>query len=1726
MTAADRVDPRQVGGQEESAYPAPAIVVGVGKFGLAVLERLGEDWQWLAESVGAPTATGPADLAADASVRNLRLLHIRSASDDGAWRGCEGHIRTLARYVGEDELTALALDMAILRSAGLIRYHEGVYQVAVPRDDGVVEALRPKAKLRPDGTDEPVDPKAVPAPGTDLDKFKRRLRFFHWHTLAPDPIHAAYALREACLKHGDLDSFLSPILDRVRHGDSPRLLMHCIARCRAYGEGRDPTPWSWFRAQLVSHRDAKPNYTVKPVGKPPADGKAADNAPETAAKAFATSEVAARSAVEARAKQKAVSRFRRALPFRRGWLTFDDLQGLLEGRADAPLTSWRHQPGSGPGAALVQCQDLQVPRVFLPRGQDELEAPLDPLGILRLDWETSGWAAGGEQSAFDAVHFLPVESSLFRLGFFDHDELSRVHEPGADETVTPFESRQREFGRLLHRGLVGLWVDMRRTRVHDADLATSTLERSDVEHTLNQSLGILSELVVEPLLRDPELASASEAGGSAPPPDRGNQLPSQPSSRLRSLRCRATSEALSPLQAVVDRLQQLGVSTGAGIGEVIDVFQDFELRVADEAQPSEEAASATAADHVSAQDLMRLRSGLREAVRQLYQFRHLMQYRNRAARRAPRLTVFLVADTREVFARVAIPVLLRELHEELVRAFTPMFRASRSGFDRTITFQPILWMPHAGGSTPADRAPHLEEAAIIESVQSARRWAESVPRERRSVSQIFINSTLTDFAVLSLPEAVRQTRDFISLQIRHDMSADERLRRWVAPASGDDLFATFTCHEIDFPAARARDYLANRFARAALRLLKQQVEGARAGTGAAAATERTGRTTTEGQAELVKAVSDLGKVTDKAASNVEQEFSRFSGNEMLERPLFELRPRLDPQVFDEKLRHDVLACWSELKAPNSGLMDQLIPRVGNKAASGVDRAIALRTALVDKQLEEASRTGGIKGVLEGIASERDVCLKTLRQREAERLTAEQACVAATKPTTGHIGPACDQIRSAVDRKPDRNPMRVGIAFWLLMSFVFGAPLCHAIAKAADAHVDPGAWDIILGLLGGVVGAINLTMPAYFLLRWHRSRREQEVSAALDLVAARASATVKRRSGSSSPQNISSVHDFFEARLRLRHALAERSDAARQHRHALLDSALAFRLEKSIRVQDYRMRQHAELLGVRLDVPKPTPEAPDHDISDLFEPRQAGPVSRLATPAKLHEVYNHRLPDEGAERQALPNFLQGVGGFNRWRTEAVLADAARVLDFGRQHFVEIVTRPVSAQDVFREQVAERLAQFVACHYANVAHGARFSGLEAFDVNGHHVAADSALVIHRDLEVVYTKFRETPKAPPSTRTMDILELPLHPNTAFMLSLVQGIRSDGIRNLRRFETLNVDEVREPDSPSRRYHPVALPHGMVEAPAPLTAFTGHDQVSKSLYAHYRKQIPSSAAPAPAPEISGLPTSGPGATGEGSGSGSNRDGGSAGGGSGSSGGGGGTPSGAGGGGGTASGSASGGGTASGSVVDFGTSVDAGTSAGGGTASGSVGDVGTMNGSASEASTSSGSASEVGTMNGSASEVGTSSGSASDVGTSSGSGGEAGTSSGSASEAGTSSGTASEAGTSSGSVGDVGGFEERHEDSAQGSLDGTASALDVPSGVGVVQASPEAGPGELTTAEQAQGFASAPAAAQPEAGHVLVDGATEDGASPEPVTEASPAAPEPSGRGRPGRKNKKDEGRS
>ncbi|HXT20814.1 MAG TPA: hypothetical protein VN923_08700, partial [Thermoanaerobaculia bacterium] len=422
-----------------SVYPAPAIVVGVGRFGLALLERLGEDWAGLKIS------------GADASIGNLRLLAVRSTAADNGWRRFEEGAVRIAGHVAGSDLPSLALDFAIVRALGLVRYRDGCYQVALPRDAGVVDVE---------------------------EEGSRRLRYFEWLRLDCDPIVAAERLRQRAQQLQEVDLFITPLVNRVRQGHSPQALLACVGRCRALFQGRDPAPWDWTATAVTT--ESGDGDLIAPA-------------------------ISARDKAEMRHATRFLSKLMPP-PFP-GW------EAWLAGAEEAPPA-------------------IRAPAPFR-REPGDLAAPLDPADLLAQEWEATGWAS--QQEGLGEAVFVPLTPHPLQLGLFDLDTRQQV----PAESLDLLRRRLRELGALLHGGLVRLWVDLQRERVGDVDgdLFEGTRQRDEASEALRQTLEVLGEIVVHPLMDAIQDVPVRDAASSAE-----RLLPDEPSRFLRGLELPARSE--------------------------------------------------------------------------------------------------------------------------------------------------------------------------------------------------------------------------------------------------------------------------------------------------------------------------------------------------------------------------------------------------------------------------------------------------------------------------------------------------------------------------------------------------------------------------------------------------------------------------------------------------------------------------------------------------------------------------------------------------------------------------------------------------------------------------------------------------------------------------------------------------------------------------------------------------------------------------------------------------------------------------------------------------------------------------------------------------------------------------------------------------------------------------------------------------------------------------------
>ncbi|MEM1203024.1 MAG: hypothetical protein AAGN66_07330 [Acidobacteriota bacterium] len=1512
---------------DNRVYPAPTVVVGLGRFGLAVLEALGEDWQGLRLS------------GSDASLDNLRLLWVHPEGDELApWRRREAPTVHIARYVDNSDMPSLALDFAILRSLGLVRFHHGCYQVAMPQDRGLIDR------------------------GGEQDSRRLvRCRFFEWLNLTPDPITSAERLKREAEDHADLDLFVTPIINRVRQGHAPGTLLSCIARCRSLAEGRDPSPWVWLREELASWRAAEgcepwciTEAEIRKLLKPD-EGYLETLAPEPLERW--------RDWLDGQWKRHskgssggAPSGDRNAPKGKRFW-DADAWARFLEGvrkEAEDGIPALDDVPGL----------DLRIPGVFGPRPEDPV-SPLEPAELLQVDWQATGWAT--EKADDDKVYYGRADVSDFRLGFFDHDTTVRAE----DGVYDRLDGRLRELSRLVHKGLVRLWVDLQRERVEENEALPLGVRAHDhIDNMLKQSLEVLGGLVVHPVIQEEEVRAAGDtnpgavmpeavapeavapedsfadaatahrvaegsvsgggapgdggtdgvgpasdaavdgdvdgAAGSAPEgdgdpsetdwtvdlPDELAKLPRRPSSRLSSLRLLQADRVDDPMSLLDQRLADLGledarrpddlrllrrVALSPGDLEERPSWDGVDMAPEPEAQidPAEgvepEDAGDGSAPPRGREFLPGLRRTLNAEVRRLLGFSFLARYRNRPTRQPPRLTVFVVGDLGEPFSRNCMRPVLRALHAELLRAFGPMFEINREGFDRALSIVPILWMPHP--SDPCDgasiRRTRIEEAAIIEGVHGVRRWVESVlPRARRRVSQIFINGRVTDTAVLSCRDSVRQTRDFVSLLCRNDIGREDWLRRAAVGPGGSDFFSSFACFEIEFPAERSREYLANRLARLCLeRIQKNGSEDGEpeCGDGPVKPPAKVARESDAVQREVGKLTEDKAKLI---RGTVQGHLAVDLGT-----PARRIQDAF-AKAFGDRLWGDIVRTWRDL-SESRGRMDELVDQLRRVLSKELGETLDQVRRYSDREIEGAAGSAGLGGAMSCLSELQTTGRAALVSAEQRRRNWEVLCSRHRRRTRSTLDEARRRVVEAAERKPDLSALQIGAVLVLAMAPVLGAAPLFAVSQLLGLHLRDGAWrylEVALGPLAPWTAVLPVMALVWVCFGFHLKQATGRVQRAIDALAGKASQIVQGRGKglTEDPDQEPSIRSFFEARLALTSALAGRRYAAKVYEQTVRDYDLAHRLGRSIEIQLHLLRLRAERLGVR---PAPEQGADHDDVRDLFGAPGAGTGHALIPPDRLIDYFErHVRAEEEGDRLPLARFLRWSGGFDGWRESACLSSSEEIMGFGRHEFDSILKRPITDQYYFAEEIGDSLCQFVETCFSNMGFGAKFLGYEGLDPDGVRIAANAALLLDAPLRKVFDDARgrgdearngglqlspalrpgrspedelmESQGVPGGRRrrrrrvnvdiqTLDIEEHPVRPNAAYMVSLVQGIRAHSVRNLKRFESFH----DRPEMPDDRTFPLSPDHGSSTAGRPIDHLEGCEDWARKLYRRVRRR-------------------------------------------------------------------------------------------------------------------------------------------------------------------------------------------------------------------------------------------------------------------------------------------------
>lgn len=1397
--------------QSPRSYPAPTIVVGVGRLGLAVLEELGESWRALHEAGG------------DATVANLRLLHVNAASpggngaapdEDPAWRAGEQTWAAIAEFIGADDGPALAVDFVLLRTLGLVRYRHGVYEVAAPRDHGLLETPD-RAHARDDeaeiGERHP-EPEPTAERGQDVERPPvRRVRSFEWRELSPDPVVACDVLHLKLQREADLAQFVSPLLQRIKRGHSPTVILHLVMRYRLLAEGRDPSPWSWQPANVQSQ--AFPHLTWEE-----------------------------RNALHRHLEvPQSAHPVHLLLPFRVPEEA--DAQGLVQTPIDPVellLLPWErdgwvtHAAGeTGPGYWVLgresrfngldaEAADAQAPneptrsdgkRQELP-GRDLFERPSDRMDLFPLllglyDDDQREFAvqpdaptASGEIAAAEVPESAPGR----------RDDQEWAVKGDVEKNVA---AQLQKLGERLMRGLYGLFIDMRLGKLVEQEVPVhEARELRDRDAAVEQSVDILAEFLVRPWrdvagrrLGEATLTStanaqapsaspppshsggaspgdAARAGSTAPSPQAAPRNPPvavpesftlghRPSRTLQS--CVVPSDDKSAVAA--GPLERRLAKLGAGSVEAATVRQLFaEVRLSiDDLNPKK------AGEHGG---YLALRRSLARQAADLLSASRQAQYRHDDEKRPPRLTVFIVGDLGEPFVRSSVQAVLGAVHAELLRSFGPVFSSYRVGFDRTLSIIPVLWTPHPSGGAEAGvraregsgtrvvpqttaeamKSAVREEGAILDCLFNLRRRIDQMPQGERCVPLLYMNARVTECAVLSVRDSVRQTHDFLSLVIRHNLGQDPWLSNLVVGPSGRDILSTFVCLEAEFPAARIRDYLAARLGRNVVRGLLRQGGHVPEPTAAASAapeplpSDHARRAVQEACDARGEAVADIARAPLLV---------------QLATPPQDIVEAWGPKVVEE-LRGAVASAWRDLTGSRAR-MDELTTGLRAQAASTLQARIR---SVEDAHDSVVRRTGSALSARDvELVLEKDAALleKSAVEAERARRAAEARCRSQGIPDSAPLAGLAEAVQHAGRRKLDARAVLLGVAFAILAGLACFGPVVDAVLAALGVgNIEGSTPQIVrvrlapwLGalLLGGATGGL-----LYLLLR----RSTQRVVDAIEALAGAARALVAGPEGS--------IASFLDARLLTALALFMRERASTLAERARRDLFAGQRITRALRALDLVLRRRAEELGAR---PGRSDDGAGPVVDDLDGLFRAG-VERepLARGSDVDAYYREATRgDPRAEAHRAP-VTEIAGDVMEWRRQAPFSRVDAVLDYGRRIFKQLVEVPVHALPIFAEGVAARRRVFLQRHRAAFGLSTGFIGHEGGDTDGVRVLANGTVVA-------------APGTPDEDLRMPRREVPIRSTATYLLSVAQGIAPDTAHGLMRRQSAH-ERAAFPGAPS----------------------------------------------------------------------------------------------------------------------------------------------------------------------------------------------------------------------------------------------------------------------------------------------------------------------------------------
>jgi hypothetical protein len=1421
----------------KATYPQASCVIGVGDFGLSVLEELREEWQALRDS------------GVDNAVRNLSLLHLdgQERHQPSQWvTERESDASKLADFVGVKDEGRWALDFAILRSIGVVRRMNDVYQVAVPFDLGIkdlslyrdrIQATKDdllKNSKRTVNKETPNEPNGLDLDGITseecdelLNTIERspiqRLRTFRWVDLHQDPVLASQVLRHRIDEEPDFDLFISPLIRRIRKGHAPRAVTAVLHRVWAYLDGQDPSPWKHCQ-KIGEHLQTWSEGSTKGIS--PRSGSS-DTWEDS------------------------------SLPLGKLW-RLREVHQLLHPLGGIPGGNQTYNECIGPKPdGPHKGYILKVPqqcRTDL-RENEQRSALIEPRVFLEHDWMNEGWGSFGREyhpvDTFDlgwlglglvdahlerrflsAVDFRPEEPGTDEEDLIEHSKVEESPNPeikGRTTGITrealdkKFEDRLKDLGSLGMQGLVGLLIDMEHMFVRDVtDNAPVGDGGPNDPENQRQSIEILNECFVgegrfaqelscddDYIRRDPrklflshfspEKAKPSRALYEAQYPERPGQVTIRDllDGRLRDLHLqdevrKPSNLVIEPLYRKNRLLQQLTCSPSdlllAKNPNGLSAFRRLVSRMV------EELVSTRSVDELQV---------IEEKLEQ----------------DPPRLMVYVVCDLSEAFARAGLSLYVNALQAEVNRVYATLFKRFRSGRQRNFSVVPILWTPdELSGSIEQfelrgqettnrisasmkawDRYRYLRLASAVKAAHSFRKDIESLPLGTRSVAQVYVNSRVTDRSVLSNADAVLETADFITLMSRHHIAGDDLLTVVAEGPSGRDFLASFSCRRFSFPAERAREYLANRITRRVLQDFIATSSSPLSEDNDVKTQELTllDQETKKGaklyplETSKVKQISKVDHVTDEARRRAISKEPNID----IATTVFDVLNYCGPEALGS-LESDTIRLTHQLAQNREILEDFSIDRgqLNRKVSKYLFKLGNDQVKL--KHSEQHRSSTYLQPILKRFRERVTNWRNNFEKGNREVTGRIDAVGREPKPNANErLKHPAEELRQAARDKPEHKTLRTIQVLLLLAGPALLAGFSQGLAVSWDLHLEGGLGELIIGKYGGIVMTLMASGLLWLAIRLLMIRHVNIIRHATQMFTESISALFIGKT--------KSVRAHFRAQAELIDQTIQLGAAARGRSVTSEEDRLVDRVLRSVNVQITNLRRHSESLSVSPDTgTEAVAKLPLEDhVDEIFGLGRE--VRQMIGPTDLLDFYRQRvlrLP------KATDFVLEDVSEFHLsclsgarlddWRYNAPFSSKEAVLTGPRQtkSLTELVNQPDAALPHYVETVVPRLVNFQRTAFRSMGFPGNFRGYEGLDPDELAIVHQGQLIVHPevlerlrriwktdntctagDAEVLNALFKQSLiKGAGIRRTM-----------LFMLSVAQGISPDVFMNLRRYES-----------------------------------------------------------------------------------------------------------------------------------------------------------------------------------------------------------------------------------------------------------------------------------------------------------------------------------------------------